>query len=236
MADEFVDPDQVRLFRWQLGDGGAPSLPAIGEGDLPGLARGRLVAPDSFFADASPSAIPAVGAALAAVREGMLRVNLLPEENREAFDEGPSVVTWALLAASLVLLVVWGVSSMVKDVMLRGQVQTHLEEIAPDVREVKTIQNEIDDLQKQVGILATGQDGRVTTLLKELTELIPTDAYLTTLNLRGNRLTLDGQARSASDLITALEKSKRFKSVAFSSPTTRQGDRERFAITAEVVK
>ena len=76
----------------------------------------------------------------------------------------------------------------------------------------------------------------LTTLLKELTELIPSDAYLTTLNLRGGRLTLDGQARSASDIITALEKSKRFKGVSFSSPTTRQGDKERFALTAEVVK
>jgi general secretion pathway protein L len=180
--------------------------------------------------------VPAVGAALGAVREGMVRVNLLPVENREAFDEGPSVATWALLAASVLLLVVWGVSAIVKDVMLRGQLQARLEEIAPDVREVRTIQNEIDELQKQVEILATGQDGRVTTLLKELTELIPTDAYLTSFNLRGNRLTLDGQARSASDLITAMEKSKRFKSVSFSSPTTRQGDKERFSITAEVVK
>ena len=97
------------------------------------------------------------------------------------------------------------------------------------------LQEEIDHLQRQVEILGA-QDGRVTTLLKELTELIPSDAYLTTLNLRGGRLTLDGQARSASDIITALEKSKRFKNVTFSSPTTRQGDKERFALTAEVLK
>ena len=76
----------------------------------------------------------------------------------------------------------------------------------------------------------------MTTLLKDLSETIPADAYLTTLNLRGARLTLDGQAHSASDLITALEKSKRFKNVTFSSPTTRQGDKERFAIAAEVVR
>ena len=43
-------------------------------------------------------------------------------------------------------------------------------------------------------------------------------------------------ARSASDIITALEKSKRFKNVTFSSPTTKQGDKERFALSAEVPK
>src|SRR5262249_59706274 len=137
----------------------------------------------------------------------------------------PSIATWVLLIASVLLLVVWGTSAMVKDAMLEHQVQARLEEVAPDVREVKTIQNDIDELQKQVDILGTAGDGRVTTLLKELTELIPPDSYLTTLNLRGARLTLDGQARSASDIITALEKSKRFKDVTFSSPTTKQGDK-----------
>jgi general secretion pathway protein L len=125
---------------------------------------------------------------------------------------------------------------MVKDAMLRRQVQARLAEVDPDVREVRTIQDDIDALQRQVEILGSTQEGRVTTLLKELTELVPPDAYLTTMALRGGRLTLDGQARSASDIITALEKSKRFKNVAFSSPTTKQGDKERFALTAEVAK
>ena len=45
---------------------------------------------------------------------------------------------------------------------------------------------------------------------------------------------MDGQATSASDLIATLEKSKRFRNVAFTSPTTRAGDKERFALGAEV--
>jgi hypothetical protein len=45
---------------------------------------------------------------------------------------------------------------------------------------------------------------------------------------------MDGQAASASDLIATLEKSKRFRNVAFTSPTTRAGDKERFALGAEV--
>jgi hypothetical protein len=56
------------------------------------------------------------------------------------------------------------------------------------------------------------------------------------VNLRAGQLTLDGFARSASDLISALEKSKRFKNVHFTSPTTKTGDKERFALVAEVEK
>jgi len=234
LADELLDPEQTSLYRWSLANGAA-ALPEIGEGDMLALARGQLLADEAFFAS-PPAALPAVGAALAALREGSVRLNLLPEANRQAFDEGPSILTWVLLAASMLLFVVWSVSAIVKDVSLRNQVEARLEEVAPEVREVKRIQGDIDDLQRQVEILGSGQDGRVTTLLKDLTELIPADAYLTNLSLRAGRLTLDGQARSASDLITALEKSKRFKNVAFSSPTTRQGDKERFSIAAEVVK
>jgi general secretion pathway protein L len=234
LADELFEPDRTTLYQWSLSNGHGPPPSALGEANLAEMARGRLATTDEFFTSA-PGVLPAVGAALGAVREGVVRLNLLPAENREAFDEGPSIVTWVLLAASVLLLVVWGVSGMVKDVMLRNEVQAHLEAVAPDVREVKAIQNEIDELQHQVDVLGA-QDGRVTTLLKELTELIPADAYLTTLNLRGGRLTLDGMARSASDIITALEKSKRFKNVTFSSPTTKQGDKERFALSAEVPK
>ncbi len=235
LADELLDPEQTSIYQWSLANGGGPALPVLGETNLPELARGHLTARDDVFAG-SPAVLPAVGAALGAVREGVVGLNLLPTENREAFDEGPSIATWVLLVASVVLLVVWGASGMIKDAMLQRQVQARIEEVAPDVRDVKAIQNDIDELQKQVDILGTAGEGRVTTLLKDLTELIPPDAYLTTLNLRGPRLTLDGQARAASDLITALEKSKRFKNVTFSSPTTRQGDKERFSLTAEVVK
>jgi general secretion pathway protein L len=234
LADELLEPEDTSVYQWSLANGQS-TTPSLGDANLVEMARGKLTAGDGFFAASAPGLLPAVGAALGAVREGVSRLNLLPEENRQAFDEGPSIVTWVLLVASAILLVVWGASGMVKDALLLRELEARFAAAEPDVREVKTIQNDIDQLQRQVDVLSS-QEGRVTTLLKELSELIPPDAYLTSMNLRGGRLTLDGQARSASDIITALEKSKRFKNVTFSSPTTRQGDKERFALTAEVLK
>jgi Tfp pilus assembly protein PilN len=235
LADELFDAEQTQLYRWSLANGHAPEIPMLGEVNLVEMAKGRLATGESEFAPATPAILPAVGAALGAVREGVVRLNLLPTEQREAFDEGPSITTWVLLALSMVLLLTWGAMAIIKDGMLRRDVRASLAAIEPDVNEVMGLQEEIDRLQRQVEILGA-QDGRVTTMLKDLTELIPADAYLTTLNLRGGRLTLDGQARSASDILTALERSKRVKNPTFSSPTTRQGDKERFAITAEVPK
>jgi general secretion pathway protein L len=133
-----------------------------------------------------------------------------------------------------VLLLVWGGSALIKEELMRRQVRAELAAVAPQVREVKALQNEVSELRTQADILTAGQEQRVAGLLKELSDVVPPDAYLTTFNLRNDRLTLDGFARSASDIITALEKSKHFKNVTFTSPTTRTGDKERFSLVAEV--
>src|SRR5207247_3272263 len=150
-------------------------------------------------------------------------------------DEDMSVGTVVLVAVIGVLLLVWGGSALVKDELNRRHVRDELARDERQVKEVKALQNENDDLRRQLQILS-GEEKRVTVLLKELSDVIPADAYLTSINLRGGRLTLDGMARSASDLIAALEKSKHFKNVSFTSPTTRSGDKDRFSLVAEVEK
>jgi Tfp pilus assembly protein PilN len=233
LADQAMPAENVPLYRWELANGAAPGIAMPGEGDLLAMARGRLEAPDEFFASTEPAMLPAVGAALDAVREGTVPVNLLPVEGRRGADEGLSLTTVVLVALTALLLLVWGGSALVKDALLRRQLEAQLESIGPQVREVKALQADVERLQRELDTLSEGQEPRVTPLLKDLTELVPNDAYLTGMNLRGDKLSIDGQARSASDLITALEKSKHFKDVTFSSPTTKQGDKERFSIVAE---
>ncbi len=235
LADEMMAPEDVQLYRWALTNGSGPPLPALGEGDLVSLSAGRLEAPAEFFETRDAALLPAVGAALDAVREGTVPVNLLPAEGRRR-EEGLSIATVVMVALAGVLLLVWGASAIVKDELLRRQVETELAAIEPQRREATQLQDEIAELRKQIDILTAGQDQRVTVLMKELTDIIPADAYLTSLNLRAGRLTIEGSARSASDLISALEKSKYFRNVSFTSPTTKAGDKERFSIVAEVEK
>jgi general secretion pathway protein L len=237
LAETALAAENVPLYCWGLANGAGPPPSALpGECDLLSLARGRLEAPEEFFASAEPAVLPAVGAALEAVREGTVPLNLLPAEERKGYDEGLSLATVLLVALSSLLLLVWGGSVLVKDALLRRQLQAQIETIEPQMRAVRKLQAEVDQLQKELDNLGESHEPQVTPLLRELTELIPTDAYLTGFNLRGQRLTIDGMARSASDLITALGKSKRFKNVNFASPTTKQGDKERFSIVAEVVR
>jgi Tfp pilus assembly protein PilN len=180
--------------------------------------------------------LPAIGGALAAIREQVVPFNLLPAEQRRAAEEGPSLATMGLAGLAGVLLLVLALSVVVKERLLLGEVQQQVSMLQPKVREVRGLQDEIESLKHQLKILTDGEDVRATRVLRDLTELVPKEAYLTTLTLRQGRVTMDGQAASASDLIATLEKSKRFRNVAFSSPTTRAGDKERFALAAEVAR
>jgi general secretion pathway protein L len=235
LADGAVAAEEMQLFRWQLANGSGPTLPDVGDGDLVRLASGRLEAPTEFFEARDPAVLPALGAALDAVREGSVPVNLLPTEGRLR-DEGISLTTIVLFALAGVLLLVWGGSALLKDELLRRQLRDELAARAPQVEEAKNAQSEIEDYRHQLEILAPAQERRVTVILKELSDLIPQDAHLTSLNMRQERLTLEGLARSASELVPALDKSKLFRNVSFSSPTTKTGDKERFTLTLEVEK
>jgi len=228
LDEEQVAEDDLTLYGWGT-NGTATRLPFT---ELPCAPPGRLDG-DAMVA---PDLLPAVGAALGAVREGSVPVNLLPAEERRGTEEGISLATLALVGLMALLLVVWGASALIKDQLLLRTVNAQVVEMQPRIEEVRRLQDEIASLQSQIEILSEGDDFQATELVRELTELIPTDAYLTTLTLREGRVTMDGHAKSASDIITALDKAKRFKKVRFSSPTTRAGDRERFALVAEVAR
>ena len=71
---------------------------------------------------------------------------------------------------------------------------------------------------------------------EEVTRILPDTAWLTDLTIDGNEITMSGFARSASDLIPALERSEFFSNVKFTSRVTKERDlkNERFSIKMDV--
>ena len=99
------------------------------------------------------------------------------------------------------------------------------------------MQRVMDDLEHQRRLLATAQtiaaaSLRPLPLLRELTETLPTDVWLTTLTLDAKGVELTGQASTASALIPLLENSPSLEHAEFASPVTRGRDREQFRIRA----
>jgi Tfp pilus assembly protein PilN len=235
IIDEHPVAEGMAVYGWRLG-AGAELIGALDEAAILELGRERLQTTTDFFEDASAAALPAVGAALGVVREATVEVNLLPVDQRRGTEDGMSIATIAMTALVAVLLLVLGASVLTKDELLHHAVMARVEALTPQVEQVRTLQDEIDALQKRLETLDEGQDRYTIDLVESVTDLVPTTAYLTSLAFRRGRVTMDGMAASASDVLTALEKSRRFKNVAFSSPTTRAGDKERFALSAEVAR
>src|SRR4030095_8707449 len=98
--------DSVQIFALsEDAPGGEPLVPAElrdGGRELLKRAAGPLSAPDGVYDTVSPGIIPALGAGLAAVREGRAPFNALPLEERRTTEEGAPVITF-LIAAVLVL-------------------------------------------------------------------------------------------------------------------------------------
>ncbi|HWP66849.1 MAG TPA: PilN domain-containing protein [Candidatus Limnocylindria bacterium] len=235
LAEEQLQPSDVTMIGYGLPEAVA-DYAQWRDADLTALAAGRLEDEGGRLAGMDPAVLPAIGGALAAIREQVVPFNLLPADQRRAAEEGPSIATVGLASLAAVLLVVLGFSVLVKERLMLRDVKAQLAALEPQVREVRQLQDEIDRLQEQLKILGTGEDVRATRVLRDLTELVPKEAYLTTLTLRQGKVTMDGQATLASELIATLEKSRRFRQVQFSSPTTRAGDKERFALSAEVAR
>ena len=105
------------------------------------------------------------------------------------------------------------------------------------VPEVRGVQRVMDELDRERRLLATVQTITAASLrplpfLRELTETLPPDVWLTTLTLDQKAVELTGQAATASALIPMLENSPRLEHVEFASPVTRGQDKEHFRIRA----
>ncbi len=221
-------------------EGTGTRLPSdlLGRGrELLEMARGLLRVPEGFFDSASPALVPAIGAGLAAVREGATDLNLLPADERRAVEEGAPVVTFFLAAVLVVVTVVWLSSALVKDHLILSGLRTELAALEPRMRQVHAHEAEIDALQEKMKALAEGENVRNALFLQELTRVVPRDAYLTTFRMRNGRVELEGFANSASDLVPLLEKSRLFKNAQFTSPVTKvQNNQERFSLSTDLAR
>lgn len=231
LTDELVGLGDVSLYTTGASNG---SGPLMGADPLLPLAQDRLEAPPDFFENQDAAVLPAVGAALGAVREGTVAVNLLPAEFRSG-EEGTRWLLTAVLSAVLLLtLIAWGVSVVARDAIVQTTLDEQLQQLEPQVERVKKMEAESTKLRKRITTIAGERNRHAVDYLFEVTKLLPDDAYLTTFRLRNEQIQLDGFARAASELIPTLEESERFKNVKFASPTTKAQGKDRFSISMEL--
>jgi general secretion pathway protein L len=181
-----------------------------------------------------PRLLPALAVALRRPNRGVLRTNLMPEEARPRPFPWPVAVTAGLAGFTLLLALAVPAVTMLRDERRLGALDAAVAALAPRVREAEQLAQAVERARREAETLRSfdAQHVRALPLLRELTELLPQDVWLTNVSVDRKALELAGFANSASQLIPLLEASPTFERVEFTSPVTKGRDREQFRLKA----
>lgn len=190
------------------------------------------VAPADY--DASRMALSHAAAVAAACPRLVLPVNLLPAELRTTSSRmmfAPTAVLAAILAGLLTTLAL----------QARFQERSHLKAVQAEIEKferrasrVAAAETEAGKLRERVRLLDEFRRRTAADLdaIKELTDLLAPPAWLNSLELTRDALSLAGEIEQAAPLLKTLDESPRFRASEFTVPILRTGKAEVFRIRA----
>ena len=145
----------------------------------------------------------------------------------QGFTLGLATVTALLLVTALLV-------PGLREQRHLSRINAEITRLDPQVRAVERVVRDLERKRKLVGTITGLENGALRPLpvLRDLTDLLPTDTWLTTVSFDQKGVELTGQAAAASALIPLLENSPRLERVEFASPVTRGRDKEQFRIRA----
>jgi Tfp pilus assembly protein PilN len=161
-------------------------------------------------------------------------LNLLPEDLRPRVLTPAQVITSTLVVVAAGL----GVGALLlqgyQDHQYMGRLDAAARALDVPVRQVELIAKDLNEQKRLLATLRKMEGGslRPLPLLREITEVLPQDAWLNSLTVDSKGVELTGQAGAASQLIPLLESSGWLAGVEFTSPVTRGRDKEQFRIKA----
>jgi Tfp pilus assembly protein PilN len=166
---------------------------------------------------------------------GVRPLELLPASVRPRRLTRPQLITLGMTGATALLAILALLAPGWREQRHLKRVNAEIARLEPTVREADRVVRELERKRKVIttveGIESAGI--RPLPVLRDLTELLPNEAWLTTISLDAKGVELTGAAAAASTLIPLLENSPRLERVEFSSPVTRGRDnKEQFRIRA----
>ena len=247
-ADEGRITDEIRrsftVTRWRgcdavwvSGDGGPPlkkTITPLNELGAPVTEPPYTLRARKLLAAAEEKTGAAQLAIAVAAGRGVRPLDLIPDSLRPRRLTRPQMMTVGLAAMTVLLAVI---ALLAPGYRARRQLATlnaDIARMAPDVRGVEKVLGELEAKRRMLTTIESLETTAIRPLpvLRELTDLLPSDAWLTTVSLDNKGIELTGQAAAASGLIPVLENSPRFARVEFASPVTRGRDKEQFRIRA----
>ncbi len=185
---------------------------------------------------ALPAEEPGAAVLALAVAAGSRRpvLNLLPEAVRPWTLSGAHLATALMLAVTALLGLGLLFAQAYQKERYLDRIAQEIRRLDPGVRAVEGMLAEVAQKKRVLAALGAVQDKRIQALplMRELTNLLPPDAWLQALNMDRQGVEITGQANAASQLIPLLEASPWLERVEFTSPVTKGQGKEQFRVKA----
>lgn len=164
-------------------------------------------------------------------------LNLLKKGEQER-QKTPFVLTALLLLIILGMYAIYIVAPLQIEKKRLEEIDHQISIRREDVKKIEALKKDIEALNEEVSIIRNFKENRPVALniLKELTNILPDNTWLTRVRITQSTVEIEGYAGSATGLLSKLETSKYFRKAEFASPTfrdTRQ-NADRFIIKMEI--
>ncbi|HEY3064543.1 MAG TPA: PilN domain-containing protein [Methylomirabilota bacterium] len=222
---------------WVSGDGGPPiknTITPLHELAAPVTEPPYTQRARKLLAGAEETSGASMLAIAVAAGRGVRPLDLIPDALRPRRLTRPQLITLGMAGFMILLAVIALLAPGYRARRHLAALNADITRMAPDVRGVEKVLGELEAKRRLVAMIESLEATAIRPLpvLRDLTDLLPGDAWLTTVSLDNKGIELTGQAAAASALIPVLENSPRFARVEFASPVTRGRDREQFRIRA----
>lgn len=163
--------------------------------------------------------------------------NLL-KKGEHVKPRSPKFLSLILIVAILVLWIIYLIAPLRIERKRLEEIDHQIALRKEEVKKIEGIKKEIESLQEEI---STINNFKITSpmaldVLKELTLILPKNAWLSRVRIDTSNIYIEGYASSATGLLPKLEASAYFKKAEFASPTFRDTrmNADRFNIKAEL--
>jgi len=195
---------------------------------------------DLKFAPSGPQvAAPfaAIGGVLESLWPRAHGLNLLKKGYR-SIPKYPKTLTLVLILSIIVMWVFYLIAPFKVEEKRLNEIDHQIKIRKEDVRKVETLKKEIEALNNEISTINNFKENRPMSLniIRELTAVLPKNAWLTRVRVADSTVNIEGYAASATGLLPKLEASNYFKKAEFASPTFRDArmNADRFNIKMEI--
>lgn len=165
--------------------------------------------------------------------------DLLPSRYRQRGGSTPRILTAVFATLLSVSLIAVGALPTLQDNRFLDELRDEQRRLNQASRTVENLREQAQNLQRAAAFVLDKKIGNPSALavLQDISQRLPDQAWVASLQIRERRIEMQGQAASASSLIALLEASPYLKNTAFLSPVTPDpaSGQERFRLGADLV-